>query len=307
MHRMVTKLSTGAGLFPVTRVDRDETPQIDSTGWAVSCPILSVPDRQIREHNPTPSAGLAIRLKTQTRLRTFIGSMTLAATALTLAAALFPAQAANGPLAVSQTSAEKRLNNLVSELLEVSPASQSGESFTFATSRDGWVFVSSTCNGTGTVHVILDSAPDPLIAHDGESVREAMRYVTKGEHTLQVEAKRAISVDKLVVKGIPELIHCGLGFNPEIKSYGLYDMEFLRPDVLPNVTTLIVPGNIQLSRSVVDDWHRQGKWFVAEVGINSRAKTAEDHFDYWSGLYDKEPFLGGIIINEFIVNRPVSE
>ena len=46
---------------------------------------------------------------------------------------------------------------------------------------------------------------------------------------------------------------------------------------------------------------------VAEVGINSQGKTAEDHFKYWTSFYDKASFLDGIIINEFIVNRPVSE
>jgi hypothetical protein len=84
-------------------------------------------------------------------------------------------------------------------------------------------------------------------------------------------------------------------------------MDFLKADILPNVTTLIVPNNIKLSDSVIDDWHRQGKRFVAEAGINSQGKTAEDHFKYWSSFYEKTPFLDGIIINELIVNRPVSE
>jgi len=134
-----------------------------------------------------------------------------------------------------------------------------------------------------------------------------MRYMSKGRHTIRVECEGKISVDKLVVKSIPELIHCGLGFNPEIKSYGLYDIEFLKADILPNVTTLIVPAALQLSQSAIDGWHRQGKRFVAEAGINSQARTVEEHFNYWTGFYDKAPFLDGIIINEFIVNRPVSE
>src|SRR2546422_2832372 len=81
-------------------------------------------------------------------------------------------------------------------------------------------------------------------------------------------------------------------------------MDFLKADILPNVTTLIVPASIKLSESVIEDWHRQGKRFVAEVGINSQARTAEDHCQYWSSFYDKAPFLDGIIINEFIVNNP---
>ena len=204
-------------------------------------------------------------------------------------------------------SGERKLNNLVSELLEVSSMSKSGESFTFTRSSDGWIFISST--GKGTVRVILDRESDAVMVHDSGGVprREAMRYVTKGEHMIRVEGQGEFNVEKLAVKAIPELIHCGLGFNPEIKAYGLYDIDFLKADILPNITTLIVPNNIKLSGPMIDDWHRQGKRFVAEVGINSQARTAEDHFKYWSSFYDKTPFLDGIIINEFIVNRPVSE
>src|SRR6266516_2959100 len=178
-------------------------------------------------------------------------------------------------------SGEKKLNNLVSELLEVPSISKSGQSFAFTRSSDGWIFISSTCKGT--VRVILDKESRAVIFHDakGGSRRDAMRYVTKGEHTIEVEGKGDIDVEKLAVKAIPALIHCGLGFNPEIKSYGLYDMAFLKQDILPNVTTLIVPGSIELSRSVIEEWHRQGKRFVAEVGINAQAKTAEDHFKHW--------------------------
>ncbi len=206
-------------------------------------------------------------------------------------------------------SGERKLNNLVSDLLEVSSISKPGESFRFTRSGDGWVFVALNCKGDGTVRVILDKESETALVHEARAGPrgEAMRYLTKGEHTIRVELQGLRSVEKLVVKAIPELIHCGLGFNPEIKSYGQYDMDFLKADVLPNVSTLIVPNNIKLSESVIDSWHRQGKRFVAEIGINSQAKTAEDHFKYWSGFYDKTPFLDGIIINEFIVNRPFSE
>src|SRR5207247_1942907 len=97
-------------------------------------------------------------------------------------------------------------------------------SFTFTRSSDGWVFISSTCKGKGTIRVILDQGSDGVIVHDaaGSPRCEAMRYVTQGKHTIQMEGKSEITVEKLTVKAIPELIHCGLGFNPEIKSYGFY-------------------------------------------------------------------------------------
>src|SRR5262249_39121273 len=89
------------------------------------------------------------------------------------------------------------------------------------------------------------------------------------------------------------------------KSYGLYDMNFLQKEILPNVTTLIIANNLQLSDDVVKDWHRQGKRFVAEGGINSQIETAADPFKYWRGFFDRTPFLDGIIIDEFIVNYPM--
>lgn len=101
-------------------------------------------------------------------------------------------------------------------------------------------------------------------AAGGSPRREAMRYVTKGEHAIRVVGPGEFSLESLTVKSIPELIPCGLGFNPEIKSYGLYDLDFLKADVLPNVTTLIVPNNLNhqeiigtnFIRTIVDGNHR---------------------------------------------------
>ena len=210
------------------------------------------------------------------------------------------APAAEDPLSVST---EKRQNNLVSELLQVSSFPESTRSFPFSRSRDGWIFISSASKGEGTIRLLLD---DESIAIQSPHA-EVMRYVAKGRHTVRLEHSAPIELQKLDIKAIPELIHCGLGFDPQIKSYGVYDWDFLRRDILPNVTTLIVPHNINLAPSAIEDWHRQGKKFVAEVGINSQAKTADEHAKYWTGFYEKSPFLDGIIINEFIVNRPVVE
>src|SRR5436190_5621932 len=89
---------------------------------------------------------------------------------------------------------ERKLNNLVSELLEVSSISKSSKPFTFTRSSDGWIFISSTCKGKGTVSVILDKGTrgDTVIVHEGEGGSEAMRYVTKGTHTIQAECKGKI-------------------------------------------------------------------------------------------------------------------
>ena len=222
--------------------------------------------------------------------------------------AVFISGFAGGAEAENLLSGERKLNNFVSALLEISSIPNPSKPATFTRSIAGWIFISSISHGNGTISVILDKElpSETVMLHYTQGARrgEAMRYVTKGKHSISVERNGEITLDKLVVKAVPELIHCGLGFNPEIKSYGLYDMEFLKADILPNVTTLIVPASIKLSDSAIDDWHRQGKRIVAEAGIDSQGHTAEDHFKYWTGFYDRAPFLDGIIINEFIVNNP---
>jgi hypothetical protein len=51
---------------------------------------------------------------------------------------------------------QRKLNNLVSELLEVSSISGSSQSFRFVCSTDGWIFIAATCEGRGTVRIVLD-------------------------------------------------------------------------------------------------------------------------------------------------------
>jgi hypothetical protein len=205
-------------------------------------------------------------------------------------------------------SGEKKLNNLAADLLEASSIAKSSKAIPFTRSREGWIYISAACQGNGTVRIILDkvSRGDTVIVHeaDGSRLSEAMRCVTKGSHTITVECSGRISVDRLIVRAIPELVHCGLGFDPAIKSYGLYDMNFLEKDILPNVTTLIVPSSLKASQAIIDDWHRQGKKFVAEVGVNSQATTADEHLKHWTSFYEKASFVDGIIIDEFIVNNP---
>jgi len=204
----------------------------------------------------------------------------------------------------------RKLNNLAALLLDAVPAPAT-ESFPFVRSNDGWIFISFTERGEGTIRLTLDKASagetSINLAPGSGPTHEAMHHVIEGRHTLHVERTGTSFIERLTIKAIPELMHCGLGFNPQIKSYGLYDMNFLKSDILPNVTTLIIPNNIKLANSIIEDWHRQGKRFVAEVGVNPQAKTAEEHATFWTSSFTNAPFLDGIIIDEFIVNKPVSE
>ncbi len=210
----------------------------------------------------------------------------------------------------SLSTGEKRLNNLVSELFRTSSIRKSGGSFRFARPANGWILISASHRGKGNLTLLIDNEPiESAVAAQGDrggGVAEAVRFVTKGEHQIRVKCERGMRVDRLVVRAIPELIDCGL-FDPAIKAFGRYDMDFLAKDVLPNITTLEVPSNIHLPEATIEKWHRQGKRFILQVGINHQAQTPSDHFKYWAEILDRNPFADGIIINEFIVNTPSAE
>jgi hypothetical protein len=202
----------------------------------------------------------------------------------------------------------QRLNNLTALLLEAAPT-RAGETFSFTRPLTGWIFISAATSGDGEAGLDLDgNEQDTILLRSGSGPdHEAMRHVTAGNHVLRAASGSTATIKKITVKAIPELMYCGLGFNPQIKSFGAYDMAFLQRDVLPNITTMIIPYGLKLDDSVINSWHRQGKRFLAETSLNATAKTADEHAAYWTSFLRNAPFLDGIIIDEFIVNQPISE
>jgi hypothetical protein len=212
------------------------------------------------------------------------------------------------PLSALAQPQPQRLNNLTALLLELTPT-RAAENFPFKRPSDGWIFISANLSGPGEVQLMLDgNEQDTILLSSGSGPdHEAMHYVTGGNHVLRPSRGSTATIKKITVKAIPELMHSGLGYNPQIKSFGTYDMAFLQRDVLPNITTMIIPANLKLEDSVISGWQRQGKRFLAETGVNAEAKTADEHAAYWTSFLHNAPFLDGIIIDEFIVNQPISE
>jgi hypothetical protein len=93
-------------------------------------------------------------------------------------------------------SGEKRLNNLVAELLEVADITQPGGSFAFQRPRDGWIFVTAVCRGAGTISLKLDDAGEPLAVFRNPIAAprpfEAVRNIPAGKHQLQVQVEGRI-------------------------------------------------------------------------------------------------------------------
>ena len=67
----------------------------------------------------------------------------------------------------------RKLNNLVSELVEISSVSGPSNYFTFRRATDGWIFISLSCQGNGTAKLILDKQGRADIVLEHESAARA--------------------------------------------------------------------------------------------------------------------------------------
>ena len=182
-------------------------------------------------------------------------------------------------------------NNLVSKSARGGIHRGPAQLVCFSRPISGWIVLSAKCQGSGTVTVVLDDSAtaNAVINHRVRDAKpaEGVRYVKQGEHHVHVACDGAARVERLVVKAIPELIHSGLGFDPAIKSFGHYDMEFSQTGRPAERHDVDRAAHLKLPQSVVDDWHRQGKRFIVEFGIDAKAKTAEEHAAYWAGSSGK--------------------
>ena len=215
----------------------------------------------------------------------------------------------------------KVLNNFVSELMSLSEqALTSQKKISFMNPRQGWCFFAVS----GKATVWLNDEKQPLMAGKagGESA-EAMRQLPAGRHTLQVEGQPS----GLIVRAIPVLQHAFYEAESWIRTYGPYDWEFLKKDVLPNVNVMIsVPQNnpphLEESTKQGLRWigrHPTGGWYAREDHLNEwtgqgrswiaiapnpfRARDdvpADEAYESWAGAVGlNEPLMSGIIVDEF--------
>jgi hypothetical protein len=71
-------------------------------------------------------------------------------------------------------SGEKKRNNLVSDLLEVTSISKAGNAFAFTRSREGWIFVSAAYRGEGRLSILFEnsSGGEPVVLYAAKSSTE---------------------------------------------------------------------------------------------------------------------------------------
>ena len=198
------------------------------------------------------------------------------------------------------------LNALVTELLRLEQPPRTQQEYRFVNPRDGWIFVASTAKvgEGGRLQILLDPPGDStpqLIEHvKGERTLEAMRLLPAGEYRLRLVANGDLSVERLIVRAIPELIFAKVPGTPHVRDYGVYDWKFLAEDVLPNINVALT-GAVESERRA---WKQQGKKCIhtcRPVGRGNLANHTPEqgaaHYVKLPGLSD--PLYDGLIADEF--------
>jgi len=188
---------------------------------------------------------------------------------------------------------QKRLNNLVAELLSMEDGQKEADAeYAFSTVRDGWVFVSSTAPVEGEDRVVVAIGEESVIVHtrDADETIEAMRLLPAGAHTLTVRSEGAGRPSRLVVRAIPEMVYAELGYEPTcwFKGYGPYTWEYLEKiGIMDNVNVILQRASKPENVEHIENWRKQGKkllyyynlsWLLSKEG----ALTGDSAYNEWS-------------------------
>ena len=202
----------------------------------------------------------------------------------------------------------KVLNNLVTQLLEVSSHQSAGRTeFEFVNPREGPVYVEAITVGPreGDVTVSLDGA---AIVHkpDTDAPLETMRFLKAGKHRIAVTLDAGTSLRTLVVRAVPVLVYNVWSTHIAVREYPAYDFDFLEKDIVRNVNA--IRGGDPLAKGNEKIWNRcrrEGKWWLNSTAlIHKRGNHAKDFSaDYvarqWiNSAHLRRPEITGTFVDE---------
>lgn len=163
--------------------------------------------------------------------------------------------------------AEKRLNNLVVEL--INEQNVANKMYTLSLPRPGWIFIQSDRQGDASA--TLTGAKLTFANVDGKS--ETMRHLPAGDHPLAITG----TMKSLIVRRIPEIRFANYPADPWVWRFGPYDWEFLSRHILPNLTTLVAQATPDLAEKATA-WRASGKqWMIEAIapGLNDSKKPID--------------------------------
>ena len=195
----------------------------------------------------------------------------------------------------------RRLNNLVTELLNVSGPDDSGKGYTFVNPRRGWIYIAN--RGAKNVLLVREGATQattiPLI-EEHAGAYETMRMLPAGQHTISTK-----SADKLIVRAIPELIFARYGSEPKMRGFGPYRGAFHKKYVFKNVNTFVGSAGEPFRKQ----WKARGGKWLAGCSVPKpkpdKPLTVQHAYEFLAkhvGMTD--PFTDGLIADEFGNSSP---
>ena len=169
-------------------------------------------------------------------------------------------------LIVSASSIGRADNNLVTTLLDVTGAQE--KTYKFTNPQDGWVFIAR-----------------------GE--QESMRWTRSGEQSAQGSAGKP-----LIVRAIPEIIHCGVGYQPSpfLKSFPKYDVAYLEKIGAFRNANVILERNPDPDFDI-EKWRASGRQIRVRAGSNEA--EPEKIYEYWANHRGMQEPYDGIQISEY--------
>ena len=203
----------------------------------------------------------------------------------------------------------KILNNVVWELLKVDRESIAGtKTYVFKTPKRRWVYVAAATKATGgALRISLGEYGEILSFEKGEkAVKEAMRYLPKGEHKLVIDAPAGGELDSLLVRSIPEiLLHELSGLKNYNDDLGMPVLEFYETYVMDNVNTFMADVRNPRLQPLLKKWRENG----GRVLVNAHAKGVasgitycppEEIYEYIaSSVGFTNPLADGTMLDEF--------
>jgi len=188
-------------------------------------------------------------------------------------------------------------NCLCWDILNVSPNGPPESSYTFDNPRwkGGWVYFLSEGEDTLTFSV-ADATPQAVRLPGGGKKQEAFRYLSEGNH--QITTSGSGTLNKLIVRSIPELHYSQYQSSSYIIEYGPYDWNFLsKHGVLANANT-IMSSNTSAYNDRVDQWASLGRAWICHAGRpTGDATTCYNYFAANQGY--QNPSMRGIISDEY--------
>ena len=197
----------------------------------------------------------------------------------------------------------RKLNNLVTELLNVPDPDTSGKKFSFVNPRKGWVFISNC--GSDVVEVAAEGSSEVIkIALDEQSgdARETMRRLPQGGYTLTTAC-----ADRLIVRAVPALVFVGSWSNPLVREFGPFQGEFHQKYVFKNINTFATESCIPTPFG--EQWKRRGRDWIAACtaprGTQEKPLTVDDAYKFLTEQAAfSDPYMDGVIADEFGFSEP---